>query len=75
MSSSPTDPQSEVLGLLADALLGHLQELIAERIGALTAEPAPNEGQSWLRVSEVAPRVGSCERTVYRALRVGAAGR
>ena len=63
--------QSELLELLADALFGHVEGLLAERIEALTAEAAPQQGERWLRVSEVAERVGACERTVYRALRSG----
>ena len=63
--------QSELLELLADALLGQVEGLLAKRIEALTAEAAPPQGERWLRVSEVAERVGACERTVYRALRSG----
>lgn len=69
--SSGARPEADVLGLLADALLGHVEELIAERIEALTAARALDHGERWLRVSEVAARVGACERTVYRALRSG----
>lgn len=66
------EPGADLLGLLADALLGRVEELISERLdgpaGSATREP---DGR-WLRVSEVAERVGACERTVYRALHSGA---
>ncbi len=59
----------DVLALLADALLGRVESLISERLDGL-AQPVP-VGQAddrWLKVSEVAARVGACERTVPRAL-------
>lgn len=67
------EPGSDLLGLLADALLGRVEKLISERVdgpaGSAAREPADGR---WLRVSEVAERVGACERTVYRALHSGA---
>lgn len=64
---------SDALELLAEALLGRVEQLIGERIDGLAASGAPEPAdERWLRVSEVAERVGACERTVYRALRSGA---
>ncbi len=64
---------SEALGLLADALLGRVEQLVIERIDGLAVSGAAESADArWLRVSEVAERVGACERTVYRALRSGA---
>ena len=67
------DPRSDVLGLLADALLGRVEDLISERIDGIEASTTVEQADDrWLKVSEVAERVGACERTVYRALRSGA---
>ena len=67
------EPGSDVLGLLADALLGRVESLISERVDGLAASAAVEAADDrWLKVSEVAQRVGACERTVYRALRSGA---
>ncbi len=64
---------SEVLGLLAEALLARVEQLLNERIDELAASEAPEPvDDRWLKVSEVAQRVGACERTVYRALGSGA---
>jgi excisionase family DNA binding protein len=64
---------SVVLGLLADALLDRIENLIGERVERLAANGSPESADDrWLRVAEVAERVGACERTVYRALRSGA---
>ena len=66
-------PGSDVLGLLAEALLGRVEELISERVDGLAGSASVDRADDrWLRVSEVAERVGACERTVYRALRSGA---
>jgi len=67
------EPGSDVLGLLADALLGRVESLISERVEGLAASASVEAADDrWLKVSEVAERVGACERTVYRALRSGA---
>lgn len=64
---------SDVLELLAEALLGRVEQLVNERIDGLAVSQAPESAdERWLRVSEVAESVGACERTVYRALRSGA---
>src|SRR3954466_10435746 len=69
----PEDPGVDVLGLLADALVRRVETLLSERIDGL-ATPTDTDiaADRWLKVSEVAERVGACERTVYRALRSGA---
>ena len=70
---APDGAASEALGLLAEALLGRVEQLVSERIEGLAASQAPEPAdERWLRVREVAERVGACERTVYRALRQGA---
>lgn len=67
------EPGSDVLGLLAEALLGRVEDLISERADRLATSAAPEPADDRrLKVSEVAERVGACERTVYRALRSGA---
>ena len=63
-------PGSDVLGLLAEALLGRVEDLISERVEGLAGSASVDRADDrWLKVSEVAERVGACERTVYRALR------
>lgn len=71
----PTPPAgrsgAEVLDVLAEAVLLRLDQVLADRVESLGARAnSPEPG--WLRVSEVARRVGASERTVYRALRSGA---
>ena len=63
---------SEVLELLADALLGRVERLITERVDRAAGGRSEPIEDRWLKVSEVAERVGACERTVYRALHSGA---
>lgn len=68
-SPAPDGTASEALGLLEEALLGRVEQLLSERIDGLAGSRAPEPvDDRWLRVSEVAERVGACERTVYRAL-------
>lgn len=70
---APVEPGSDVLRLLAEALVGRVEDLIRERADRLAASAAPEPAvDRRLKVSEVAERVGACERTVYRALRSGA---
>ncbi len=73
--TAPPDgrPGADVLDLLAEAVLLRLDKVLGERVESLGAHAAnsPDEPR-WLRVSDVALRVGACERTVYRALRSGA---
>ena len=66
--SDDVDP----LGVFADLLAGLLDELVAERIESLAPSVTEPPEPGWLRVSEVARRVGASQRTVYRALRSGA---
>lgn len=63
---------SEVLDALAEAVLHRLDHVLGERVESLTAHAATPTEPRWLRVSDVARRVGASERTVYRALRSGA---
>ena len=77
MGSAPRPPggsdRTDVLDLLAEAVLLRLDEVLGERGESLGAHAArPPDEPAWLRVSEVARRVGASERTVYRALRSGA---
>lgn len=70
-TDAPTLPDRfglERLDALAEAVLLRVDKQLGERIESLSA---PAE-QGWLRVSDVALRAGSSERTVYRALRSGA---
>ena len=73
-STDPLTPANgrtglDVLDLLAEEVLHRLDARV-ESVGV----PGPDrpDGQSWLRVSEVARNVGASKRTVYRALRSGA---
>jgi len=61
----------DVLDLLAQAVLLRLDKALVERAAASPA-PEVHPEPGWLRVSEVARRVGASERTVYRGLRSGA---
>lgn len=63
---------SEVLDALAEAVLLRLDHVLGERVESLTAHAGTPTEPGWLRVSDVARRVGASERTVYRALRSGA---
>lgn len=62
----------EVLDVLAEAVLLRLDHVLGERVESLTAQVGTRSDPGWLRVSDVARRVGASERTVYRALRSGA---
>ena len=58
-------PGPDVLGLLAEALLGRVEELISDRVDGLAESASVDRADDrWLKVSEVAERVGACERTV-----------
>lgn len=63
---------ADVLDLLAEAVLLRLDTMLGERAESLGPQVADRPEPGWLRVSEVAKRVGASERTVYRALRSGA---
>ena len=74
-ATAPPDGRAtaDVLDLLAEAVLLRLDKVLGERVESLGAHAAnPPDEPRWLRVSDVALRVGACERTVYRALRSGA---
>src|SRR4051794_40538312 len=63
----------DVLALLADAVVKRVEALLSERLDGLApSADADVAADRWLKASEVAERVGACERTVYRALRSGA---
>jgi len=75
-ADAPTPPDDrlglEALDALADAVLLRLDRVLAERVESLSAQADESPEPGWLRVSEVARRVGANERTVFRALRSGA---
>lgn len=67
--------QPDLLALLADALLQRVDALAEERAQLTEAQPRnepPRDDGGWLKVCEVADRVGASTKTVYRALKSGA---
>ena len=68
--------EPDLLTLLADVLVERVDALAAEQAhqrDAQAAQRAPTrEDHGWLKVCEVADRVGASTKTVYRALKSGA---
>ena len=67
--------EPDLLALLADALLERVDALAEERARQHDAQPQAEpvrDDETWLKVCEVAQRVGASTKTVYRALKSGA---